>query len=140
PAKARITLAMSVLLAAAVSGCGGAGSKTTSSQTAAAKRPSPEPIAGPEPLRARALAVLPAPVQDPATVAIGDRVLLMGGLNRADVSVPDVVSLTTGETTVQRGVPLPVAVHDAAAAWLRGTAVLIGGGEPSHSGIVSVNA
>ena len=80
---------------------------------------------------------LPAPVQFPATAAVGDRLLLMGGLDQATASVADVViARRNGSTRIGA---LPYAVHDAAGATLNGTAYLVGGGEPSYSDILAVD-
>jgi N-acetylneuraminic acid mutarotase len=61
-------------------------------------------------------------------------VLLMGGLDSADVSVADV--LLGGRTAGQ----LPTALHDASAAPAPGGAYLFGGGEPSRDAILRVTA
>src|SRR3954468_6717046 len=75
---------------------------------------------------------LPAPVQLPALASDGRaRVLAAGGLSAADVSVPDVVRLHPGRPA--RAAELPVAVHDAAAAIVGGSAYVFGGGTSSGS-------
>ena len=79
---------------------------------------------------------LQAGVQWPATATIGDRVLLMGGLDQATASVADIFSVSPGG--VERIGVLPYAVHDAAGATLGGRAYLFGRGEPSFSDILAV--
>ena len=81
---------------------------------------------------------LPAPVQFPATAAVGGRLLLMGGLDQATASVADIVRAAPG--TSERIGTLPYAVHDAAGASLHDTAYLMGGGEPSYSDILAVDS
>ena len=88
-------------------------------------------------LVARVVGELPAPVQFPATTVVGDRLLLMGGLDQATASVADIVS--AGRNGNERIGMLPYAVHDAAGASLNGTAYLLGGGEPSYSNILAVD-
>jgi hypothetical protein len=87
-------------------------------------------------LVARPEGLLPAGVQFPATVAVGGRLLLMGGLDQATASVADIVLAGPGGSA--RIGTLPYAVHDAAGASLGGTAYLLGGGEPSYSDILAV--
>ena len=89
-------------------------------------------------LAAKAVGDLPAPVQFPATAAVTGRVLLMGGLDQATASVAGVVRATPG--TSERIGTLPYAVHDAAGASLHGIAYLLGGGEPSYTDILAVDA
>ena len=79
---------------------------------------------------------LPAPVQDPATTALGGKVLLIGGLDQSDVSVADVIRADVHGARVISS--LPAALHDAAAAALGTHAYVLGGGEPSHAEITQV--
>ena len=90
------------------------------------------------PLAAHSDGFLPAGVQFPATVALGDRLLLIGGLDQATASVSGIVSATPGPS--RRIGTLPYAVHDAAGAALHGRAYVIGGGEPSHNEILAVES
>jgi DNA-binding beta-propeller fold protein YncE len=91
-------------------------------------RPRPRHHARPHPLvlAERTLPSLAAAVQDPATAAVGSRVLLAGGLTPADVST-DAVAADSGsrERLLSR---LPGAQHDAAAVTLRGKVYVFGGG------------
>jgi hypothetical protein len=79
---------------------------------------------------------LPAPVQDPATTALGSRILLAGGLSAADTSVAQVLLVDGGRA--RAAAALPTAIHDAAAATLGGRAFVFGGGEPSHDQITPI--
>jgi DNA-binding beta-propeller fold protein YncE len=97
-------------------------------------------VSGPAPLVARAAGRLPAPVMDPATTAIGpDQALMMGGLDRADVSVASVETAGPSLSPRAAGSSLPAALHDAAAASDGRSAYLFGGGEPSHDAILRVS-
>jgi hypothetical protein len=88
-------------------------------------------------LRVTQAGVLPAPVQDPATTSLGDRALLVGGLDSADVSVGDLL-LAGGGGAVNRIGSVANPLHDAAAATLYGRAYVFGGGEPSRSEILAI--
>jgi N-acetylneuraminic acid mutarotase len=82
----------------------------------------------------RRIGTLPAPVQDPAVAALGDRVYAFGGLDGAQASVASVT--TFASATAHTGAALPVAIHDAAAAALNGRLYVFGGGQvQSYSGI-----
>ena len=81
---------------------------------------------------------LPAPVQLPATTVLGNRLLLMGGLDQGTASVADIVTAAPNGT--ERIAELPYAVHDAAGASLGGSAYLLGGGEPSYSNVLAVDS
>ena len=89
-------------------------------------------------LTARRVADLPAPVQLPATAVLGNRVLLMGGLDQATASMAEIFG--AGRNGSERIGELPYAVHDAAGASLGGTAYLLGGGEPSYSNVLAVDS
>jgi DNA-binding beta-propeller fold protein YncE len=77
-------------------------------------------------LTERTLPSLAAAVQDPATAAVGSRVVLAGGLTPADTST-DAVAADSGarERLLSR---LPDAQHDAAAVTLGGRVYVFGGG------------
>jgi DNA-binding beta-propeller fold protein YncE len=90
------------------------------------------------PLTASAAGRLPAPVQDPATAALGGSADLIGGLDQADTSVSSIVLAARG--TARTIGTLPQALHDAAATTLSGHAYVFGGGEPSHDQILQVGA
>ena len=97
----------------------------------------PKSPVGPAHLGARPVATLPAPVQAPATTAVGGRAILIGGLDQADVSVPDVIAASAAGA--ERIATLPVARHDGRGGHTRpGHAYVIGGGEPSFDQIDSV--
>jgi hypothetical protein len=136
---------LSLLAAAAVGGCGSSTSSTAPGRTAPGSHATVRTAMGTRTARATAPAVLrttvtgqlPAPVMDPATTATGGGIVLMGGLDQADVSVSDIVDVGPG--TARRIGVLPHPVHDAAAAALGGRAYLIGGGEPSYSEITAVD-
>lgn len=125
-----------VVLAAGIGGCG-AGAATTTS----APRPKPRRSAPKKPvavaLRVTPAGRLPAPVQAPATTAVGGHALLMGGLDEADTSTSDV--FVAGAAGSRKLGTLPYGLHDAAAATIGSTAYLIGGGEPSLNQIISVD-
>jgi DNA-binding beta-propeller fold protein YncE len=98
-------------------------------KVAAAKpKPHRRPRARPRPLvlAERRLPALAAAVQDPATAAVGSRVVLAGGLTPADTS-SDAVAADSGarERLLSR---LPGAQHDAAAVALDGQVYVFGGG------------
>jgi hypothetical protein len=82
-------------------------------------------------VRYRPLYMLPAPLRDPAYTALGgDRFVMLGGLNGADVSVAGV------ELADLRGVlhtaALPGPQHDAQAALLGGKVYVFGGGDTTE--------
>ncbi len=71
---------------------------------------------------------LPVALQDAAAAALGpERVVLLGGLNAADVST-DSVSVLDGQGLVSSA-RLPEAQHDAQAALLEGRVYVFGGGQ-----------
>ncbi len=77
---------------------------------------------------------LPAPVQDPAVAALGDRVYAFGGLDGTQASVASVT--TFASAGAHTGAQLPVAIHDAAAAAVGGRLYVFGGGQlQSYAGI-----
>src|SRR6266566_5690135 len=81
-AAAGLAVACSGALLAACGGSAATHSHTTHSSTS----PHPPGTATPQPVvlatvRATRAGVLPAPVQDPATTALGDHALLVGGLD-----------------------------------------------------------
>jgi YVTN family beta-propeller protein len=95
---------------------------------AAKSKPHRHTRARPRPLvlAERRLPALTAPVQDPATAAVGSRVVLAGGLTPADTS-SDAVAVAAGsrERLLSR---LPGAQHDAAAVALGAQIYVFGGG------------
>ena len=82
---------------------------------------------------------LPAPLQDPAAGVVGNEILLAGGLDAADTSTANIVSVTTaGSRLIGR---LPSARHDTAGAVLDGALYVFGGGDAvgQLNGIVRVD-
>jgi YVTN family beta-propeller protein len=78
-------------------------------------------------LAARRIGSLPAPLQDAAIAAVGNKAVLLGGLDAADTSTSDVRVVSGGRTrTIGR---MPRAFHDAAAVALGGTVYVFGGGD-----------
>jgi hypothetical protein len=152
-ARRRIPLRLWALLIVAVVvvvgliyGAGHGGRRTISSATPASARhaapghPAAAPVtaAVPAALTAHTIGQLPAPVMDPAAASLSDgRVLLMGGLDSADVSVAGVEVAGPGRALA--ATPLPSALHDASAAPTAGGAYLFGGGEPSRDAILHVS-
>jgi hypothetical protein len=100
--------------------------------------------AGGEAGNARVVAVasgrLPAAVQDAAVAAISpDSALLIGGLDRGETSVTDIVRVS-GSEAIRLG-SLSSALHDASASVLGGQAYLFGGGGiSSFSGITRITS
>jgi hypothetical protein len=117
---------VSLLAAAGLSACGGSGRPRTSrpsgkpgpaaarraASTGAASGASGRGAAARAPLRISVSPAgrLPAPVQDPATTALGGAVLLIGGLDQSDVSVADVTRAGVHGARVIAS--LPAALHD----------------------------
>ena len=101
--------------------------------TPASQATSPRPPGVLVPVVAR-VGTLPAPVQDPAVAALGDRVYAFGGLDGAQASVASVT--TFASAGAHTGAQLPVAIHDAAAAAVGGRLYVFGGGQSqSYAGI-----
>jgi hypothetical protein len=113
-------------------GCGGAhatahasappGSYPSGSHSTPTTPVSPAAVA----LRLGGAARLPAAVQLPAVIPYGAGALALGGLDGADASVADIVSVDSGGA--RRFGELPSAQHDAAAANVDGQAYFFGGG------------
>jgi DNA-binding beta-propeller fold protein YncE len=114
----------------AQAGCGSTADRTAhhAVQATGPRATGAAPPQAPLRLRAAATGRLPAPLQDPATTAAGGGARAMGGLNAADASVAQVLSVTRGGHTTPSG-QLPAAVHDAAAATVGTTTYLFGGGD-----------
>jgi DNA-binding beta-propeller fold protein YncE len=78
-------------------------------------------------IRARAAGSLSAPVQDAAVAAVGRRLLLLGGLNSADISTADVRTIAAGrERTIGH---VPTVFHDGAAVAIGPFTYEFGGGD-----------
>jgi hypothetical protein len=85
-------------------------------------------IAGPASLVYHPLYDLAAPVQDPASAALGPRrFVLLGGLDAADTSSDEVIVAGLHGSSVKA--TLPNAQHDAQAAALAGQVYVFGGGQ-----------
>ncbi len=113
-----------------VTGCGGAprANENHASQPVATSAHVPAHPPAPARLVYQPLFSLPAPVQDPASAAIGgNRFVLLGGLTAADVSTADVIESSLRAPL--RSSQLPGAQHDAQAATLGGRAYVFGGGQ-----------
>jgi N-acetylneuraminic acid mutarotase len=130
-----------VALAVLLGGCGSASTSPTTGASVrgpAATNRQVRPAHVVTSLVAEPTGDLPAPVQLPATAANGNRLLVMGGLDQATASLADIVSASPSGS--ERIGELPYAVHDAAGAELGDTTYLLGGGEPSYSEILAVDA
>jgi YVTN family beta-propeller protein len=104
-------------------------------------RPAADPVVQPvqRDLVERVTGALPAPLMNPSFATSGGSVLLLGGLNAADVSVSSVLS--TGFHSARAIGSLPSVRHDTAAAAIGNAVYVFGGGNgPSQlSDIVRVD-
>src|SRR3954447_24379622 len=135
---------IAVACVAVLAGCGESANHTATRAVSpgehrahGAKRPHPATLH----IRAAPAGRLPAPLQDPATTRAGAGARAMGGLDAADASVPDVLSVSRAGTAKPTG-HLPAAVHDAAAVTIGATSYLFGGGDlgTTSDRIVAVGA
>lgn len=138
PARHLCAFAAALLAVAALAACGGqtvvvhhggaaspVHARTSATRGAGGARAGSQ---GPVALRYRELYRLAAPVQDPASAALGDgRFALLGGLTAADTSTADVVVGDVHGAAVKTS--LPNAQHDAQAAALGGRVYVFGGGQ-----------
>jgi Kelch motif len=136
-----VLLAIALLLVALAAG--GSSGPSSPSGGLATHHPGGPPISGvPQTvavrLRARRTGMLPAPIEDAATAALGQgRVVLLGGLDAEDTSTAAITMLgagatnpSGGETSVaDTGARLPEAQHDAQGANLGGDVYVFGGGQ-----------
>src|SRR5438132_3953790 len=126
--RARTLVLAAGLLPALATAC--SGSHSAQDPTTPARQVhirTPENESRPTPIHELSTGSLAAPVQDAAAAGLGGtRVLLLGGLNAADVSI-DTVALVPGRHAPLLG-RLPVALHDSAARPLGRTVYLFGGG------------
>ncbi|MDQ1724448.1 MAG: hypothetical protein QOG52_1476 [Frankiaceae bacterium] len=79
------------------------------------------------------MGTLPYPLSRMATATDGSRLLLLGGLRNNSVSSGDVLAFDAVSDRVRRLGALEKAVHDTAAAVLRGTVLLVGGGAATEA-------
>lgn len=122
-------LALALLLISAPVGSGCAGTHTASKGASTAVGARARTTAPPAPvaLRVTGTVQLPAAVQLPAVAPYGGGALALGGLDSADSSVSDIVSIDSGGArTIGQ---LPSARHDAAAANIDGQPYFFGGGD-----------
>jgi N-acetylneuraminic acid mutarotase len=110
-----IGCALSLLAVTLFAGCIGA---TTSS---------PAPVDQAAPGRWTVMAAMPAPRQEVAVAALGDRVWVIGGFGGASEPVDTVQTFNPAENAWETRAPLPVAVHHAAAAVVGDRLFVIGG-------------
>ena len=134
-------LAMIVLVALIV---GGGSSRHAKTATGHTRSSGASASAGREAGNVRIVAVasgrLPAAVQDAAVAAISpDSALLIGGLDRSETSVTDIVRVSGSQA--RRLGSLSSALHDASASVVGGQAYLFGGGAiSSFSGITRITS
>jgi YVTN family beta-propeller protein len=131
-----LTASLLAVVAVSLAACGGSTPHVQQPPTERQQR-TRAVATDPPALQASVAGRLPAPVQDPATTAVGARALLMGGLDQSTASVSDVIA--AGPDGARSLGTLPQAIHDAAAASMAGTAYVLGGGEPSHDEIVAID-
>jgi len=112
-----------VLAARGLFSSGKSESSTTTASRSAAR--TARPIATVSPLR------LPQPLHGATAVATGNRLLLIGGADRADVSTDTVSSIDPGGGKVSPAGVLVQPLHDAAAATLGTRTLVFGGGASS---------
>ena len=79
---------------------------------------------------------LPAAVSRPTVYASGDGLLVVGGLTAADITTQSILLVDFASQTVRPAGRLPVPVHDAAGAVVRGRDLLFGGGSTAVSSAV----
>lgn len=121
-----VLVAVVVGLVVIVSALSSSGGSHPSSKSAARS----EPAAGP-PSRLHATvsaARLPTPLHGATATAAGDRLLVVGGANRQEVSTDQVLALSPGAASATRYATLVQPLHDAAAVGLGGETLVFGGG------------
>jgi YVTN family beta-propeller protein len=117
-----------LVAAALTAGCGSP--RHPVAQPVTHPRPTPKPHPRPPAhLWASVTGRLGAPLQDAAATVSGAHVVLLGGLTAADTSTSAILHATA--TGARAAGSLPHALHDAAAATLRGRVYLFGGGDGS---------
>jgi DNA-binding beta-propeller fold protein YncE len=109
-----------LLLLAAVAGC--ADSHTVTSR----RTPAAKVTTQVRRLVDHSIGMLTSPVQDASAAPSGSDVVLLGGLNSADVSTSTIRVIHNGVARTRGS--LPTALHDAAAVSLSGQTYLLGGG------------
>lgn len=110
----------------ALGGCGPGHTGAERRATASARPPgSPPRSLVPA---ARGFSTLPAPVEDPAVVLAGDRIVVAGGRSPDGTSTAAVSQVPATGGTARRLPSLPEPLHDGAAAIVGARAMLFGGG------------
>jgi N-acetylneuraminic acid mutarotase len=136
-APTRRALASAVAVTLLASGCGGTGAHAPSphgshnspraARSLRLKRTRPAPLH----LTYHPQFQLPAPLRDPAAVALGSgRFVFIGGLDSADVSSAE-ITVADAHRVLRQGT-LPLAQHDAQGALLDGMVYVFGGGAASE--------
>jgi hypothetical protein len=124
--RGRVAAAAGLVAVAILSGCGSSGSSGgTASSTAKEEAPSARPLklqVESSPQR------LPAPVSGEAVAAQGKSLLVIGGLDRSDVSIDSIVRLDGESGSAGSAGTLSQPLHDAAATALPGGVLVFGGG------------
>jgi N-acetylneuraminic acid mutarotase len=110
-----IARALPLLAATQLAGCIG---MTTSS---------PAPVDQTAPGRWTVMAAMPAPRQEVAVAAVGDRVWVIGGFGEVAEPVDTVQTFNLADNAWEARAPLPVAVHHAAAAVVGERLFVLGG-------------
>jgi hypothetical protein len=100
----------------------GSAAPTSPTQTAAAGTPAVTLTS------ALAAVTLPAAVSRPTVFATVGGLLVVGGLTAADSTTSSILRVDLARTTVRQAGQLPVPVHDAAGAVVKGRDLLFGGG------------
>jgi hypothetical protein len=119
----RTTLAVLALLAIGLAGCGGGSGSRTAEAPASTAAPSAT-----RPLAKEIRQSLPAPVSGEAAVAVGGRVLIVGGVDSGDASTSSVLRFDPSGGRAAAAGSLSQPLHDAAAAALPSGTLVFGGG------------
>ena len=125
------------LLAAGTAGCtAGSGTSPGRSSTSAASSPAqPAPSRGTHRPAALVVAAAPwrlaQPLSRAVALAVGGRVLVIGGLRTDGTSTAAVEAVDPSSGRISRWGELALPAHDAAGAMLRGAPLLLGGGADS---------
>ncbi len=124
--SSRVAAAAGLVAIAILGGCGSSGS---SGDTASSAPKEEAPSARPLRLRVESSPHrLPAPVSGEAVAAQGKSLLVIGGLDRSDVSIDSIVRLDGESGSTGSAGTLSQPLHDAAATALPGGVLVFGGG------------